>query len=222
MFPQYRRFALPFLLPLIFACATPSPKKVNPEELSAEGHRKEAVAQTANSRAHEEQYTPFFAELSPSRDRSGDADLLNAAPVQNPTETHLTAAQWHKAHADAHLEAAKSLEAFEDEACRGVPAKERGACPLLGPVTAIRDVDGGVAIDLSPKVDATKATAVMRCHYAYARTRGFSPEAAGCPLYVRGLMIEQAGKHTVEITAKDAATAKHVRESARAESTGRP
>jgi hypothetical protein len=220
MSPKQLHSVLPFFLPLVVACATPSPKKVSPDELSAEGHRNEAAAEAANARSHEEQYSPGSVELSPARDRSGDGDLLNAATLQNPTESHLTQAQWHKAHADAHLEAARKLEAFEDEACRGVPAKERGACPLLGPVTAIRDVAGGVAIDLSPKVDAAKATAVMRCHYAFARTRGFSPVAAACPLYVRGLLIEQAGQHTVEITAKDAANTKHVRESARAESVG--
>jgi hypothetical protein len=31
----------------------------------------------------------------------------------------------------------------------------------------------------------------MRCHYAYARARGFE-EATSCPLYMRGIDIKQA------------------------------
>ncbi|MDX2019566.1 MAG: hypothetical protein SF187_04945 [Deltaproteobacteria bacterium] len=205
-----------------WGCAADPARRVDPDERSALAHRQEAAHEAQAAHHHESQYSPNATEVSPFRARSGDGDLTEATAVVNPTEIHLTQAQWHKAHAEAHLKAAQQLERFEDEACKGTPVKERAACPLLGPVTHIRDVEGGVAIDLSPKVDAAQATAVMRCHYAFARTRGFAPEAAACPLYVRGLNIEQAGAHTVEITAKDAATVKHVRDSARAESVAAP
>ena len=202
---------------VLVACATPQGKPIDPEERSAQSHREQAEVEAAKAAEQRARYTPNAAEPSSFRDRSGDSDLGKSIPLQNPTEKHLTQARWHRAHSKAHFDAAKKLEAFEDEACRGVPAKERAACPLVGAVTGIRDVAGGVAIDLSPTVDAAAAIAVMRCHYAYARTRGFAPGASSCPLYVRGLMIEQAGLHTVEITSKDESTVTHVRQTARDE-----
>src|SRR2546421_393237 len=76
--------------------------------------------------------------------------------------------------------------------CKTVPPRERAACPLLGPAVAIRDLPDGVRVELARAgaIDATIAE--MRCHYAFARTRGFSEEAAACPLYIRGIQIERS------------------------------
>lgn len=209
-------------LAVVTGCGASNPHRVDPEEMSAEAHRVEAEREAEQARAEKARYNPAKTEPSPFRDRAAEGDLGEAVALHNPFEEHLRKAQWHVAHASAHKKAARKLETFEDEACAGVPARERGACPLLGPVEQIRDVAGGVAIDLSLKVNAAAAVASMRCHYAYARARGFAKEAAACPLYVRGLEIEQAGAHTIEITARDPATTAHVRQAAREDAGGAP
>ena len=57
----------------------------------------------------------------------------------------------------------------------------------------------------------------MRCHYAYARTRGFE-EATTCPLYLRGIDIKPAKDPlAIEITTADAAQVGELRARSREE-----
>ena len=65
------------------------------------------------------------------------------------------------------------------------------------------------------RVDAVVAH--MRCHLAYARTRGFDT-ALGCPLYVRGTEIRRArDPRAVEIVGRDATVTNEIRSRAREE-----
>ena len=95
-------------------------------------------------------------------------------------------------HSAEHGGLASALVRFESAECHDIEPRERAACPLLGPVTTVNDVPQGVQVDFlqSSSVDAVLAN--MRCHYSFAQSRGFTPEAAACPLYMRGLHLERS------------------------------
>src|SRR5438046_2113205 len=57
-----------------------------------------------------------------------------AAGEYSPTERHLRTAADHARHAREHERAAAELERFEDSACGPLPAAERAACPVMGPI----------------------------------------------------------------------------------------
>jgi hypothetical protein len=186
------------LLALV-GCGTPN-GGVRPDETSAEGHRSEAERERAAAAQHAALYDPGATRLDPAL-----ANSANSVPEQaftNPTDAHLREADRHRAHARAHDRAAQALERFEAAECKDVPPRERAACPLLGPVTAINDLRDGVRVDLAATASASAVVAAMRCHYAFARARGFSEDAAACPLYIRGIVIERSGDgRGVQITA---------------------
>ncbi len=121
-------------------------------------------------------------------------------------------------HTMAHGTTALQLARFESAACRGIEPKARGACPLLGPVTVISDLPGGVRVEFAATVSVDSVLAGMRCHYSFAEARGFSEEAAACPLYIRGLHLERStdGK-AIDITITPAALVNEVRKRVREE-----
>lgn len=121
-------------------------------------------------------------------------------------------------HALAHGTAALQLARFESAECRGIEPRARAACPLLGPVTAITDTPDGVRVDFHPSVPVDGVLAAMRCHYSFAEARGFSEEAAACPLYVRGLGIRRSSDaKAIDITIRPSARVKDVRQRVREE-----
>jgi len=95
-------------------------------------------------------------------------------------------------HSVVHGSLAVALQRFESSECKGIAPKERAACPLLGPVTALKDTPQGVRVEFPASVSVDAVLARMRCHYSFAQTRAFSEEAAACPLYVRGLVLESS------------------------------
>ena len=54
------------------------------------------------------------------------------------------------------------------------------------------EVPGGVRLRLRDQRDADELVARARCHLAHARTRGFP--ADDCPLYGRGVRVDQRGR----------------------------
>ena len=80
----------------------------------------------------------------------------------------------------------------------------RAACPFTGPIARVEDIDGGVRFVLagdSAKVDSVIAQ--MRCHFAWARARGFT-ELPDCPIYIKGIDINRSvDGHGIDITAHD-------------------
>ena len=120
-------------------------------------------------------------------------------------------AERHREHARQHEAAAEFLEHFENRECRDRTPSSRAACPLLGPVVRVDDVPGGIRATFVDAKRVPAAITEMRCHYAYARSRGFD-EAIGCPLYVRGIEIRQAiDPRAIEIVAHDEKTARLIR-----------
>jgi hypothetical protein len=191
-----------WVLAMVFgaACAQ-SQQSVKPDDMSVAQHRAEADKEEAAARAHATQYDPAATRAASFRPLGpGEAKPLYPISAYNPTETHLSDADRHHAHALEHQQAARLLERFEQKECRDFPPATRAACPLLGPVTTIDDIPGGVRATFAPGTRVDAVVAHMRCHYAYARARAFE-ERVTCPLYMLGIEIRRArDPMAVEIT----------------------
>ena len=209
------RFISMLAVALAVSCSASNPA-VKPEEMSAAQHRAEADREAETARHEAGMYKPQAAQPAPFGDPLGK-DYLYSVPIYNPTESHLKEAEAHRAHARRHEAAAQYLESFEQSECRKFPPATRAACPLLGPVARIDDIPGGVRVRFTEGVRVDAVIAHMRCHYAYAQTRGFDG-SVGCPLYVRGLEIRPAlDPLAVELVAKDEGTAREIRDRSREE-----
>jgi hypothetical protein len=199
------------------ACAT-SGGPASPDETSAEGHRQEAEREWQRARELEREAAHRSWEIDPSYDPDRDRTM-----GIEPANDRMNEAERRRAHAHAHLEAAAQLERFESGECAGVAAEDRAACPLLGPVTAIHDIRGGVRVEVQPGTPVVALVVRMRCHLAFARTRGFSDEAASCPLYVRGIRIRlSADGKAVEILGTSLESVSEVRKRVRQEAVRAP
>jgi hypothetical protein len=184
--------------------------------MSAAQHREEAAREGAAADREANRYSPSATRPTPFGDPLGK-DYLYAVTVYNPTEGHLAEAEKHREHAREHARAAEFLERFEEAECRDFPATTRAACPLLGPVVRIDDVEGGVRVLFKDGTRVDAVIAHMRCHYAFARARAFDP-GASCPLYVRGIEIRQGLQPmAVEIVSPDPKVARQIRAASREE-----
>ena len=200
---------------LLISCAESSPA-VKADDMSAAQHHEQAEREAAAAQREAGRYDPSASKPSPFGDPLGK-DYLYAVTVYNPTEGHLAEAEKHRAHARQHERAAQFLEEFEQAECADFPAATRAACPLLGPVVGITDVDGGVRIQFKEGARVDAVIAHMRCHYAFARARAFEPSAS-CPLYVRGIEIRRALAPTaVEIVSTDPKVIREIRQRSREE-----
>lgn len=59
-------------------------------------------------------------------------------------------------------------------------------------MTSINDTPGGVSVEFVPSSSLDAVLGRMRRHYSFAQSRGFSEEAAACPLYLRGLRLARS------------------------------
>jgi hypothetical protein len=211
-------FALPLLLAIGFGCGAGA-SAVKPDDMSAAEHRREAAAERAAAGEHARKYDPAAARPVPAASVGSDAQSSYLFPttVYNPTDIHLAESDRHRAHARQHEKAAQALEHFEEVECRNFPPATRAACPLLAPVTRVDDIDGGVRVTLQRGARVDAVVAHMRCHYAYARARGFE-QRVSCPLYMPGIDIRASRDGSaVEITAADAKAVGELRTRAREE-----
>ncbi|HEX3697932.1 MAG TPA: hypothetical protein VH374_21340 [Polyangia bacterium] len=199
-----------------FGCGTPS-QNVHPDDMSAERHRQEAANDEIAASRSSERYNPYATRPSPFRELNptGTGDPLDSVSVYNPTIGNVAAAERQRQHARQHREAAQSLERFEEKECRGIAPEVRASCPLLGPAVELRNIDGGVRVRFPSELDIDKIVALMRCHFAFAQTRGFEG-AAGCPLYMRGIEIRRAPEwRAVDIVSADRFVVPEIRARAR-------
>ena len=197
------------------ACGGAAPA-VKPDEMSAAQHREEASRNVRAADAHERQYVPTGVDMPPAGDGNGPVYNFSIG-VYNPTEGHLVAAERLRQHAAEHRQATKRLEQFEAKECKQFPPTTRPACPLLGPVVKIDDIPGGIRAIFAPGARVDAILAHMRCHFAYAQTRGFA-DTAGCPLYLRGIEIRRGtDAQTIEIVSQDAKVAEAIRQRGREE-----
>jgi hypothetical protein len=205
-----RRFRLCLTLVTVASCGGASPS-VKPDDMGAAQHRQEAARETDTARREADRYQPGAVRPSPGGQPLGITDGTYSAPVYNANEGHLAAADWHRRHAQQHEKAAQALEHSEQAECRDLAPAERAACPFLGPVVRIDDVEGGVRVNFKPGTRVDAIVAEMRCQYAFARARAFD-ETATCPLYLRGIEIRRAADpNAVEIVSRDRNAAAEIR-----------
>lgn len=200
-----RGLCLGMLLALAGCVSQPEPK---PDDMSAAAHRAEA----SKERREAQERLAAHREGVGALDDRLPGELAGALPSEemgpgghvfhpNGATPDLFAAEAHAAHARQHEGAAAALERFEEAECRSIPPEERAACPMMVGAGAVTDVRGGVEIRFRVGAPVDEVERRMRCHFAYARTRGFDV-AAECPLYVRGLVIRREGKQVIRLTAQ--------------------
>lgn len=205
------------------ACATTSSSAtVQPDELSAAGHRQEAARERARAEDAYARWQPNARTPLPAAP-IGSVDGPRMYPIElypyNPTDRALADAERHVRHAREHEAAAVALEGFEDAECRAFAPKARAACPLLGPIAAVEDRANGVRLALADGAPVAAIVAHMRCHLAFARTRGFTG-IGDCPLYMRGVEIAlSAGGRGVDVTSRDPAVVREIQLQSRLSST---
>jgi hypothetical protein len=182
-------------------------------EMSADEHR--AVAARLQQRADEERaafdQNATAVAVGP---RSPFADEPPAMRQYNPTAVHLAEADRQNAEAFEHLKAAQKLEKYEDQACSGITAAERTACPLLAPyISAVEELSSGISLHLKPGAPAATLANQMQCHLAFAKANGF--DRAPCPLFVKGVKIKFHDNRQIDVVSADATVAGEVRLEAR-------
>lgn len=205
--PRSRGLVLAIAVVAFAGCAA----TVRPDELSAAAHRREAARERALADDEMARYEPGARGLVPGAPgpESGGTAALFWSPY-NPTARWLGAADRHLVHAREHELAAVELETFEDEECRGLAPRARGACPLLGPVAAVEELLGGARIRF--------AIGAPVGHLAFARARGFE-RVADCPLYRRGVSVAASPDGAaIDVTTSDPAAVETIRQLIHAES----
>jgi len=196
-------------------CGSVAPR---PDDMSVAAHRREAqkeaaAAQNERQQADSAQVTPTFVS-APSSDTQGYFILPDREQVR--TE-RLSRAQQLSDHARQHEAAAAYLEHFEEAECKAVPAAARAACPFLGPAVEVVDIPGGVELRLAKGARVDAILAQMRCHFAYAQSRGFN-DVPSCPLYMKGIDIRAAATPlAIDVVSSDARVAREVRARSREE-----
>ena len=186
--------------------------EVRPDDDSVLGHRQQAARERAVAAEDRQRVAPPGGGLPPGTVPDPSRPFPDGVPAPSPEADE---ARWHLEHARQHEAAAHALERFEAAECAGIDGAQRRGCPLLGPVIGIEDLPAGVRVVLGPTTSAEEVARHMRCHYAFARARGFSPEAAACPLYVRGIEISVAPGNAVQILGPNPAVAREIQRRAR-------
>ena len=197
-------------------CATTRP--VRPDDMSAAEHRRAAERDRDRAADQMARYDPTALASAPGGFPREDAPyypIVIYSPF-NVTLRHADEAARLAEHARAHEQAAADLESYEEGECRQFPPSTRAACPFLGAIR-VEDLPNGVRLHLPAEMPLDATLAHMRCHLAWARTRGYAPTAR-CPLYVRGTRIERAPSgDAVDLVSDEASVARRLQRLARGE-----
>lgn len=194
-----------------------------PDDMSAEAHRAAASMENQQAVGHVQQYD---SELEAIRQLGSlgntainydpnviyppyrpyyytDSDYYWDISSYNPSLSHLDSEMLLRSEAAAHLAAAQALENFEEAECKAFPPETRAVSPLIGQVESAEGAFGGISLSFREGVDVNAAIAHMRCHVAFARTRGRIGMET-CPLYIPGISISRRGNSdVVELTIGD-------------------
>ena len=159
-------------------------------------------------------------EMTGDEHRAAAADDMAAAAPSTqttfykPGEANLADADRKMASAFAHLNAARKLERFENDACFGISTPERMSCPLIAPhLDKIEEGIRGVVLHFKSAQTTRTVGIQMRCHLAFAMANNF--ERTPCPLYLKGVVITLVGDKAIEVTSTDPNVTRAVREAAR-------
>lgn len=175
----------------------------------------QAAAQKEQKAAQKEAAVAYTDAPGANPLNAGIEPELYLYPQGGVTQDHLAHAQRLQEHAREHEKAADDLEHFEDAECKGPSASQRSTCPLMGYISDVRDVEGGVRIRFADQSRASAAVPRMRCHDAYARAHGFA-NRPDCALYIRGVDIRQTpDSQALDIVSGDPNTTAEIRKRAR-------
>ena len=131
-----------------------------------------------------------------------------------PSDANLAEADRKMASAFKHLNAARQLENFQDDACWGISDPERTSCPLLAPhLDRVEERADGVVLHFKSAPTTRTIATQMRCHLAFAMANNF--ERIPCPLYLKGVAITVVGEQAIAVTSADPSVARTLREEAR-------
>lgn len=212
-------------------CADPAGEP-RADGVVAERHRREAEAHSEAAEGHARQYDPragapdydAYHGIDPMAPSSGmwdddgnwNDDFYWDMQQYNPSRRHALEAEEHQRRAREHLEMARELESFERRECRAFPPATRALCPLLGPIEAVEEIEGGVRLQFAADVDVNAVVAHMRCHVAFARTRDHVGMDE-CPLYLETVRIQRLARtRSVDLVASADAAIRELRRRARA------
>lgn len=185
----------------IAACAHGTPS----QDMTVEQH--EAAARQDRKQENRE-VTAAYAGAPGTNPLNGPSapELYLHPQSEDLVRPPLARAQILEQHAREHEQAAAELQHFEDAECKTLPAQERGTCPLLGSITGVQDIEGGVRIKFNDSARASALLPRMRCHQAYARAHGFT-DSPDCALYIRGVDFRPGpDAQTIDIVASDPST----------------
>lgn len=177
-----------------------STPRARSEDMSAKSHEEEAKKHSDVAEQHDAQYDPDARGGTPPDVISG-SEFGFAATEFNPTEVHRMQADKHREHAEEHAAAADWIRRAEEDACELISPTSRSLCPLLGPVVAVQDTTTGVRILVRKGTDVEAMIARIRCHLAFARTRG-GTGMARCPLYLPAIDVYPVGPLEIELSAR--------------------
>ncbi len=181
--------------------------------MTAEQHQ--AAAQKEEKAAQKEAAVAYTDAPGANPLNAGLEPELYLYPQAGVAQDHLAHAKRLEDHAREHEKAAAELEHFEDAECKDLSASQRSTCPLMGYVSDVRDVEGGVRIRFADQSRASAAVPRMRCHYAFARAHGFT-NSPDCALYVPGVDIKQTpDPQSIDIVSGDPKTTAEIRKRAR-------
>ena len=185
---------------------------------SAETYRQQAAQETAASEKElaAANAAPAAPNLTASAGNNPQGYYYDLN-VYSTRDQHLARAHSLSEHARQHAELAAKLDGFEGAECGEFPPATRAACPLLGPVTQLTDLTDGVRVQFAPGTRTDAVLAHMRCHLAFAQTRGFEPSAAACPLYIPGIEIRAGEGGTIEIVSPQPKVAREIQSRSRQE-----
>lgn len=187
---------------VLLGCA--STPGARPEDMSAQAHEEEAAKHAQVAQEHDAEYDPNATRTNVGGGVTSGSDFPAYEADYNPTEGHRVAAERHRKHAADHAAAAEALARSEEDACKSIAPASRASCPLLGPVVAVEDIPTGVRISLRKGTDVEAFVEHVRCHLAFANTRG-REGMDHCPLYLPGIQVRRVGTLVVELSALDQA-----------------
>lgn len=196
-------------LAALIACG--GPQGTQADDMSADEHEAHAASHDQEAGEHGEESEGGATPIG-----SGSPALAQfGIDIYNPTTFHSADAAEHHAIAEEHRRAAAELRAFEEEECGSFPAETRASCPLLGQLASVEDVPGGVRLQFKDEVNSDAAHAHVRCHNAFARTRG-RDGMDHCPMYVDGVRVERDDDGSTLLLVEGDAAVGEVRTTARA------
>lgn len=178
-------------------------------------HRNDAAIHQQRARNERAQFDP--SDVQRSAPRAPGQDPLSTMPPEtsyNPSASHLAQADLEVLEANQHLVAARTLIAFEHQACQGMTESERSSCPLFASTVSLIDVSTkGFTLTFQTQVDVGQTYRRLSCHLAHAVATGF--DRPSCPLFVKGTTMERVGDRGIAFIGDSEAVAIRLRGQAR-------